>query len=115
MAKATPITVTSVKVFEFKAKKGKANNLKAFASITLNEAFVVTGLKILEGKKGLFVTMPQTSGKDNEYFDVAFPLSKELREEITDAVIAEYEDPTEDEEEEEKPKRRTSKRTSDED
>ncbi len=34
------------------------SKLKAFVTITLENAFVVRDLKIIEGKKGLFVAMP---------------------------------------------------------
>ena len=51
-------------------------------------------MTILEGKKGLFVSMPQTKGKDAEgkerWFDVCFPTSNEGRQAITDAVLEAY-------------------------
>jgi stage V sporulation protein G len=66
----------------------------AFASITLDEAFVVHGLSITNGNKGLFVSMPQASytnqNGEKVYKDTAFPLSKALRDEINDAVMGAY-------------------------
>lgn len=76
--------VTEVKVF--KVDKG---NLKGYASITLDGAFVVTGLKVVEGSKGLFVNMPQQKVKE-EYKDICFPLNKELRENIVGVVIQKF-------------------------
>ena len=56
----------------------------AYASITLDDAFVVHGLSIINGREGLFVSMPQQSYVDSEgekkYSDTAFPLSKDLRD-----------------------------------
>lgn len=67
--------------------KGK---LKAIGSITLDDAFVVSGVSVVEGSKGLFVSMPSVKGNDDKYHDTAYPLSKELRDEIHHAVMNEY-------------------------
>ena len=66
----------------------------ASASITLDDAFVVHGLSIINGREGLFVSMPQQSYVDSEgekkYSDTAFPLSKDLRDSISSVVIKAY-------------------------
>ena len=78
----------SVKVFPVQEKEG--SNLRAFASIDLGGVFAVTNLRVLEGKNGTFVSMPQTKGKDDKYHDICFPTTKEMRQAITDAVLEEY-------------------------
>jgi len=80
------MTITDVKIH----KINKDSNLKAFASITLDSAFVVGGLAVLDGKNGLFVQMPQKKGSDGKYYDQCFPLTKELRQQINEAVIKAY-------------------------
>ena len=69
-------------------------NAKALASITLDNAIVVSGLKVMDGAKGLFVQMPSQKGIDKDgnekYYDTAFPLSKELRGEINSIVLDAY-------------------------
>lgn len=66
----------------------------AYASITLDDAFVVHGLSIINGRERLFVSMPQQSYVDSEgekkYSDTAFPLSKDLRDSISSVVIKAY-------------------------
>lgn len=47
--------ITEVKIRRRDMGDGK---LKAYASITIDNAFVVRDLKIIEGKNGLFVAMP---------------------------------------------------------
>ena len=47
--------ITEVKVFMRNSKEGK---LRAYASITLDNCFIVRDLKVIDGKKGLFVAMP---------------------------------------------------------
>jgi stage V sporulation protein G len=61
---------------------------KGFASVKVAGVFIVTGITIVEGKDGLFVGMPsKQSKKDSKWYDVAFPASKELREELQAAVL----------------------------
>jgi len=62
--------------------------LKAFASITLDDSFVVRGLKIIEGKSGTFIAMPSRKRKDGEYQDIAHPINNEARA-IMERVILE--------------------------
>ena len=76
--------ITEVKVREF----GKGN-LKGFADVTFDNCFVVKGLKIMNGQNGIFVNMPSQE-KKGEYFDTAFPITKEFRQELVDAVLSEY-------------------------
>ena len=64
--------------------------LKAFASITLDDCFVIRGLKIIEGKTGTFVAMPSRRRKDGEYQDIAHPINNEAREEMERIILAEY-------------------------
>lgn len=64
--------------------------LKAFASITLDDSFVIRGLKIIEGKTGTFVAMPSRRRKDGEYQDIAHPINNEAREEMERIILAEY-------------------------
>jgi len=54
--------ITEVRIFP---KEGLNNKLKAYATITFDNAFVVRNIKIIEGKTGLFVAMPSRKMKDN--------------------------------------------------
>ena len=74
------------KVFKVEGK----GNLKANASITLDDKFVVTGLRVMQSSNGLFVSMPSYKAKDGTYKDTSFPLNKELRQKINDVVLKEY-------------------------
>ena len=70
--------------------KKEMGNLKAFASLTIEEKIVITGLKVVEGKNGLFINFPQYKDNNGDYRDIAFPLSKELRDKLTNLVVGEY-------------------------
>ncbi|MGL4947126.1 MAG: septation regulator SpoVG [Cetobacterium sp.] len=64
--------------------------LKAYADVTFEECFVIHGLKVIDGQKGMFVAMPSRKMPDGEYKDIAHPITPELRKNITDSVIAKY-------------------------
>ena len=66
--------------------------LKAFANITFENSFVVRGLKVIDGKKGLFISMPSRRAKDGSYRDIAHPINNEMRQNIEKIVLEKYEE-----------------------
>ena len=68
-----------------------SGNVKAIASISLDGMFVVKNLKIMDGKKGLFVSMPQEtySGKDGQkkYSNLFFALTNSAKLELQETVL----------------------------
>lgn len=78
--------ITEVKVFPVNEER-----LKAYVSITIDGAFVVRDLKIIQGPSGLFVAMPSKKRKDGQFRDIAHPLNQETRAMIEDAVFEAYE------------------------
>lgn len=64
-------------------------NIKAYASINFDNCFAVTGLKVMEGSKGMFVSMPSYKS-GNEFKEVAFPLNKDMRTQLNQAILKEY-------------------------
>ena len=66
------------------------DKLKAFASMTFNDAFVIRGLKIIEGTNGMFVAMPSRKRPDGQHQDLAHPINDQTRKYLTDIVMAEY-------------------------
>ena len=53
--------ITDVKVF---LKEGQDKKLKAYATVTFDNCFVVRNVKVIEGNKGMFVAMPSRKMKD---------------------------------------------------
>ncbi len=78
--------ITEVKVFP--AKDG--GRLKAYATIVFDNAFIIRDLKVIEGHKGLFVSMPSRKRKDGTFRDVVHPLNPETRRLIEERVVSEY-------------------------
>ncbi|AAB89469.1 MULTISPECIES: septation protein SpoVG family protein [Archaeoglobus] len=80
--------ITEVRIY-----KSKGNgSVKAYASVSFDNEFVVKGLKVVEGEKGLWVSMPSRRMKDGSFQDVFHPVSREARDKIVDAVLKAYQE-----------------------
>ncbi len=66
------------------------SKLKAVASITIDECFVIHDIKIIEGNEGLFIAMPSRKTNEGEYKDIAHPINTETRQEVIEAVLDAY-------------------------
>jgi stage V sporulation protein G len=80
----------SLNISEIRISLRDDDKLKAFASMTFNDAFVIRGLKIIEGTSGMFVAMPSRKRPDGTYQDVAHPINNETRKFIEDRILDEY-------------------------
>ena len=70
----------------------ETNKLKAVASITFDECFVIHDIKIIDSTDGAFIAMPSRKTNDGEYKDIAHPLNTETRENIKEAILTAYYD-----------------------
>jgi len=64
--------------------------MRAIASITFENAFVVHDIRVIDGNDGLFVAMPSKRTPDGEFRDVAHPINPTMRLTVQDAVLAAY-------------------------
>ena len=78
--------ITDIRVKKV-ASEGK---MKAIASVTFDNAFVVHDIKIIEGQEKLFTAMPSRKTPDNEFKDIAHPINAEMRTMLENAIIAKY-------------------------
>ena len=67
-----------------------AGSIKAFVDIVIEDAFVIKGVRIVEGEKGLLVRMPMESGKDGKWYNTVIPLKREIRDEVERLVLEAY-------------------------
>ncbi len=85
--------ITQVKVFPVQEEK-----LKAFVSVVFDHSFMVNDIKVIQGKEGLFLSMPSRRKKNGEFKDVAHPLNNATRRMLEERVLREYrqvvDDPT---------------------
>ncbi len=64
--------------------------LRAYVSITIENALVIKDIKIVEGKNGLFVSMPSRRRKNGKYQDIAHPINSDFRRTLEDHIFREY-------------------------
>lgn len=72
--------------------KNDTSKIKASASITIDECFVVHDIKIIEGNEGFFIAMPSRKTPDGEFKDIVHPLNTETREMIRDIVLKAFDE-----------------------
>jgi stage V sporulation protein G len=77
--------ITDVKVIPVDDEK-----LKAFVSIVIDHGFVVTDIKVINGPKGLFVSMPSKKRKDGTFKDIAHPLNNQVRQYLEERILSVY-------------------------
>ncbi|MDY6367385.1 MAG: septation regulator SpoVG [Clostridia bacterium] len=80
--------ITDVRVRIVKKDDSK---LKAVASVTFDECFVVHDIKVIEGNEGYFIAMPSRKANDGEYRDIAHPIKPETREELIRVILDAFE------------------------
>lgn len=79
--------ITNVRVRVVEKENSK---MRGFASVTIDNQFVVHDIRILEGDNGLFLAMPSKQTAPGEYRDIAHPINQDARKIFTDAILAEY-------------------------
>ena len=67
--------------------KSETSKIKGSASITIDDCFVVHDIKIIEGKEGYFVAMPNRKTPDGEFKDIVHAINNETRTQLCDAVL----------------------------
>jgi stage V sporulation protein G len=82
----TSMLITDVRI----RKIDSEGKMKAVASVTFDNEFVVHDIKVIESQNGLFIAMPSRKAPDGEFRDIAHPINAETREKIHDAILAKY-------------------------
>lgn len=81
-----------MKISEVRVRKvdKEDSKLKAVASVTIDDCFVVHDIKIIQGESALFIAMPSKKTKEGEYKDIAHPINPETRQELSEAILKAY-------------------------
>ena len=80
--------ITDIRI---RLRTNEESKLKAVASITIDDCFVIHDIRVLEGNNGNMVKMPSRKTPDGEFKDIAHPINQETRQKIQDAIFKEYE------------------------
>ncbi|MBC9786534.1 septation regulator SpoVG [Heliobacillus mobilis] len=65
--------------------------IKAIASVTIYDSFVIHDIKVVEGPNGIFVAMPSRKRPDGSFCDIAHPITQESRSLLLNAVLRAFE------------------------
>lgn len=68
------------------------DRLKAFASVTFDNSFVVRNMKVVQGNKGIFLCMPSRKLPDGTHKDMVHPINQDFRQYLEDHVLKAYEE-----------------------
>ena len=79
--------ITSVKVHK---TEREGSRMKGYATVTLDDCFVVRNIRIIEGDEKLFIAMPSKKVPGG-HKDIAHPINRETRKMFEDAIFAAYE------------------------
>ena len=82
------MNITEVRI----RRKCNEVKLKAIASVTFDDVFVVHDIKVIDGEKGLFIAMPSRKTGDGEYIDVAHPISTDFRAYVQKEILDKYQE-----------------------
>jgi len=82
------MNITDVRV----RKIGGDGKMKAVASVTFDDDFVVHDIKVIEGQNGLFIAMPSRRTPDGEYRDIAHPINSDMRGKLQEIILEKYEE-----------------------
>ncbi len=74
-------------------KVNSENRMKAVASVTFDNEFVVHDIKVIESQNGLFIAMPSRKTPNGDFKDIAHPINAETREKIQAAILEAYDAP----------------------
>jgi len=63
---------------------------QAFCDVAIDGSFLIKGVKVVNGKKGQFVSLPREQGKNGQWYDTVVPLTKEARDRLSEVVLEAY-------------------------
>ncbi|OGF44983.1 MAG: septation protein SpoVG [Candidatus Firestonebacteria bacterium RIFOXYC2_FULL_39_67] len=81
-----------MEITEVKLHLRNEEKLKAYATITIDDCFVIRDLKVIQGNTGMFISMPSRKKPDGSFKDIAHPLNNETRIMIENRILQAYKD-----------------------
>jgi stage V sporulation protein G len=92
MGELPSLTRSNMKITEVRICPTDEDDLRGYASITLDRCFMVRNCKIIRNDSGgLYVAMPNRRQLDGTYQEVAYPITAEMRAMIEQAILNKYE------------------------
>jgi len=80
-----------MEITEVRISPARGGKVRAFASIVIDDCFIVNDLRVMEGREGqLYVTMPSRKTRNGQVRDIAHPLNSETRKVVEERVLQEF-------------------------
>lgn len=79
--------ITNVHVYKTD-KEG--SRLKGYATVTIDDCFVVNNIRIIEGENRLFCAMPSRKVNEEKFEDIVHPTNKETRDMFEEKILEAY-------------------------
>lgn len=82
------VTAEVSRIFE-----DRSDMLKAATNIILEDdtdRYIIKNVRIIEGKNGLFMSLPARRNVKNEFKEISYPLNADLRKRMSEAALAAY-------------------------
>jgi stage V sporulation protein G len=79
-----------MEITEVRVSISDDKKIKAYASVTFDNVLVIHGIKVLDGKKGIFVAMPSKRVGD-KFKDLVHPLNTNFRKIVQEKILSEFE------------------------
>lgn len=81
------LNVTDVRITKIEGDE----KLRGFAAVVLDDCFLVSDFRVVEGEEGYFVAMPSKRKRDGSFKDIAYPLNSETRADLEQRILLAYE------------------------
>ena len=78
---------SGIEITDIQVRLVENERLRAWATITFNGAFVIKGIRVIQGNRRLFVAMPSKQQKDGKYQDIAHPITPDFRDFLEQCIL----------------------------
>jgi len=80
-----------MEITEVRISPARGGRVRAFASIVIDDCFIINDLRVMEGREGqLYVTMPSRKTRNGQIRDIAHPLNSETRKLVEERILEEF-------------------------
>ena len=80
------MNITNVNIKKIEAE----GRVKALASITIDDDFVIHEIRVVDGHDKTFVSMPSKRNANGEFKDIAHPINNKTRTQIEEIILNKY-------------------------
>lgn len=82
----------SLEIAVLKIHRVNDSKIKAFVDVTINDCLLIKGIRIIQGKNGLFISLPVVkAGAQDRWYEQVRCLNEDVRQTLTSKILAAYE------------------------